>query len=96
MVPLDEAGMYVCSCICSPKYWETTEGWWDFGISEGGGGLTEGPQSLVQPSLMGISSTVTLGASFRYSLATSADCTISTQKVRIAKNTVSGLSVRVG
>lgn len=36
--------------------------------------LTEGPQSRVQPSLIGSSTTETLGASFRYSRATSADC----------------------
>lgn len=35
--------------------------------------LTVGPQSLVQPSLMGISTTVTFGASLRYSRATSTD-----------------------
>ena len=39
--------------------------------------LTEGPQSLAQPSLMGISTTATLGASTKAALASSADCRIS-------------------
>lgn len=37
--------------------------------------LTLGPQSRVQPSLMGISTTSTLGASVKYDRAKSASCT---------------------
>ena len=37
--------------------------------------LTLGPQSRVQPSLMGISTTSTLGASVKYERASSASCT---------------------
>ena len=40
----------------------------------GEGGLTEGPQSRAQPSLMGISTTVTFGASSKAALAPAADC----------------------
>ncbi len=36
--------------------------------------LTLGPQSRVQPSLMGISTTSTLGASVKYERASSASC----------------------
>ena len=35
---------------------------------------TEGPQSRAQPSLMGTSTTVTLGASVNAARASSADC----------------------
>ena len=37
-------------------------------------GLTEGPQSRAQPSLMGISTTVTFGTSSKAALAPAADC----------------------
>ena len=39
--------------------------------------LTAGPQSLAQPSLMGISTTDTFGASSKAALASAADCSIS-------------------
>lgn len=49
--------------------------------------LTEGPQSLAQPSLMGISTTATFGASTKAALASSADC-------RISKKTLAPLCIR--
>lgn len=61
------------------KHSPRIKAWFMQGCRRGGGGgweggLTDGPQSRAHPSLMGISTTVTFGASSKAALAPAADC----------------------